>query len=282
MRPKRYKALNNFPKSLIWWQAIYILGGIVILPFSPFLYLQGQYVRRKVGVLPEADGDKKGKAGNGKNFAKLLVLGESTAAGVGARTHETGLAGNFARFLSEKIGQPIEWQVIGKSGITVRGTINELVPQIPNEKFDYILLALCGNEVLKLRSPRTFRRDMCELIAILKEKNPQATFFLTNAPAVRLSPVLPFPIKCILGHLSAMHDANAREFTAEMQKVYYFHQVSEVPEDFFADGIHPSERGYQVWAKAMIDFFVEKYNWQPEKADQKTAFFQPDLPEILK
>lgn len=234
------------------------------MPFSPFLYLQGQYVRRKVGVLPEAEGDKKGKTGNGQNFAKLLILGESTAAGVGAKTHETGLAGNFARFLSEKTGRPIEWHVIGKSGITVRGTINELVPQIPNENFDYILLALCGNEVLKLRSPRAFRRDMRELIAILRKKNPQATFFMTNAPAVRLSPVLPFPIKSILGYLSAMHDANAREFTAAMSRVYYFHQPTEVPEDFFADGIHPSEEGYRFWAKTMIDFFAEKYNWQAE------------------
>src|SRR5205085_8933453 len=98
-----------------------------------------------------------------------------------ASTHETGLAGQFARFLGEKIGQSVEWQVVGRSGITVKETIHELVPKIPDEKFDYILLALCGNEVLKLRSPRTFRRDMRRLIAILKEKHPESTFFITNA-----------------------------------------------------------------------------------------------------
>jgi lysophospholipase L1-like esterase len=247
--------------NLILWQTIYFLGGLVIAPFAPFLYLQGQYVRRKVGRLPDAGGETAGRFANGKESVSLLVLGESTAAGMGARTHETALAGQFAKFLGEKIGKSVDWQVVGRSGITVRETIHELVPRIPDEKFDYIMLALCGNEVLKLRSPRSFRRDMRRLVAILREKHADATFFMTNAPAVRLSPVLPFPIKSILGHLSALHDANAREFTTEMPRVFYFHQPTSVPADFWADGIHPSEKGYTAWSKRMIEFFEEKYNW---------------------
>jgi lysophospholipase L1-like esterase len=248
--------------NLILWQTIYVLGGILMLPFMPFLYLQGQYVRRKIGRLPDASGELHGKfSGDGEETVSLLVLGESTAAGVGASTHETGLAGQFARFLGEKIGKSVRWQVVGKSGITVKRTIDELVPLIPSENFEYILLALCGNEVLSLRSPRAFRRDMRRLIALLKGKYPNATFFITNAPAVHLSPVLPFPIKNILSQLSAMHDANAREFTAQIPQVLYFHRPSSVPEDFFADGIHPSEKGYTAWSKRMIEFFEEKYNW---------------------
>lgn len=247
--------------NLFLWQTIYILGGILMLPFAPFLYLQGQYIRRKIGRLPDASGDNKGLFKKTDEAVKLLVLGESTAAGVGARTHETGLAGQFARFLGEKLGKSVAWDVVGRSGITIGETIDELVPKIPAENYDFIMLALCGNEVLKLRSPRRSRRDMQKLIAILRENNPNATFFITNAPAVRLSPVLPFPIKNILGNLSALHDANAREFTAELDRVYYFHQPSSVPENFFADGLHPSEAGYTAWSKRMIEFFEEKYKW---------------------
>ncbi|MEP6902586.1 MAG: SGNH/GDSL hydrolase family protein [Actinomycetota bacterium] len=250
--------------NLILWQTIYVLGGILILPFAPFLYLQGQYVRRKIGRLPDAGGETVGKFSAGEMSVKLLILGESTATGIGARTHETALAGQFARCLGAKLGKSVEWHVVGRSGITVKETIHELVPQIPAEKFDYIMLALCGNEVLKLRSPRTFRRDMKKLLGILQEKYEDATVFITNAPAVRLSPVLPQPIKFILGHLSALHDANAREFTAEMKNVFYFHQPSEVPKDFFADGLHPSEKGYTDWSRRMIEFFTEKYQWQVE------------------
>ncbi len=248
--------------NLIFWQTIYFLGGILLVPFAPFLYLQGQFVRRKVGRLPDAAGEKSGKFANGAEEVKMLVLGESTAAGVGASTHETGLAGQFAKFLGEKIGKSVRWQVVGKSGITIKRTIRELLPEIPNEKFDYIMLALCGNEVLSLHSPRVFRRDLRRLLAIMREQNPDATVFITNAPAVRLSPVLPFTIKFILGHLSALHDANARELTGEMERVFYFHQPTSVPADFFADGLHPSEAGYTAWSKRMIEFFEEKYGWK--------------------
>jgi lysophospholipase L1-like esterase len=172
--------------NLFVWQTIYVLSGIVILPFAPFLYLQSKYVRRKIGRLPDAAGETSGKFGADEETVKLLVIGESTAAGVGARTHETALAGQFARFLSQKIGRSVDWHVIGKSGITVAETIVELVPQIPNEKFDYILVALCGNEVLKLRSPRRFRRDMLRLLNTFYARKPRTPFFLllTRLPSV--------------------------------------------------------------------------------------------------
>ena len=243
--------------NLIIWQTVYILSGIAILPFAPFLYLQGQYVRGKIGRLPDAEGATAGKFGAEESVVKLLVIGESTVAGVGARTHENALAGQFARFLSRKIGKSVEWYVVGRSGITAKETIYELVPKIPEGEFDYILLGLGGNDVLRLSSPRKWRRDMTELLGILRRKNPGATFFITNAPAIRLSPVLPNPIKFILGHLSALHDKNSREFTARMEKVLYFPQPTETIEDFFADGIHPSEKGYALWSEKMIETLLK-------------------------
>ncbi len=248
--------------NLAVWQMIYILGGIFMLPFAPFLFLQGQYARRKIGLLPDAQGAKRGISGSGKETAKMLVIGESTVAGLGARTHETALAGQFARVLSAKIGKKVEWLVIGKNGVTARRTIELLIPQIPEgEKFDYIMLGVGGNDVLKLSSPRKWRRDALELIAIMREKFPDAIMFMTNAPAVHLSPVLPQPIKFILGNLSALHDKNSQEFLPKIKNVYYFHRPNEITEGFFADGIHPSEKGYTDWSKRMIDFFTEKYGF---------------------
>ncbi len=245
--------------NLFIWQTIYILSGITLLPVAPFLYLQGQYTRRKVGRLPDAEGETIGKTGNRDETAKLLSIGESTVAGVGARTHETALTGQFAKHLSKKIGKTVEWFAVGKSGITAGETIRELVPKIPDGQFDYIMVGLGGNDVLKLSSPRKWRRDMTKLLDILQKKNPNAKIFITNAPAVRLSPVLPQPIKFLLGHLSALHDSNTKEFTSEMENVFYFHQPTEVVEDFFADGLHPSEKGYDVWSEAILNFSIENY-----------------------
>lgn len=252
--------------KIIRWQAIYLLGGIFILPFSPFLFLQGKYVRRKVGVLPDAQGATTGASGDHSETVKLLVIGESTAAGLGARTHEKALAGQFARFLSVKIEKRVSWRVVGKSGVTARQAINLLAPKIPDEKYDYILVALGGNDVLKLSSPQKWRGDMTEFLGILRGKNPDATVFLANCPAIRLSPALPQPIRGILWNLSKLHNANIRDMVARLENTFYFPQPRDVSEGFFSDGIHPSEKGYADWAQRMIEYF---WNEDPRFKIQK-------------
>jgi lysophospholipase L1-like esterase len=248
--------------NLTRWQRKYLIGAAIVVPISPFLFLQGQFARWKVGVLPDAAGPNSGLVGDGGDPAKLFVIGESTVAGLGARTHEFALAGQFAKNLSQRIGRSVHWHVIGKNGVTARQTIEELVPRMPDEKFDYILVGLGGNDVLKLSSPVKWREDMTELLGILRSKHPEAVIFMSNCPMVKLSPAIPQPIRAILWELSKLHDANTREFTAEMKNVLYYPQPIDVDlQGFFADGIHPSERGYADWAAAMMRYFSENHEW---------------------
>ena len=239
-----------------------MIGAAAIAPISPFLLLQGQITRWKVGVLPDAEGDRHGLVGDGPDPARLFVIGESTVAGLGARRHELALAGQFAARLSEQIERPVEWQVLGKNGVTARRTIDELLPQMPDGEFDYLLVGLGGNDVMRLSSPRTWRRDMMELLGILRNRFPNAVIFISNCPMIILSPIMPEPIKTILWQLSQMHDANIREFTRGMDRIFYYPQPVDVAiEGFFADGIHPSEQGYADWSAAMMKYFTENYKW---------------------
>jgi lysophospholipase L1-like esterase len=247
--------------SLNKWQAKFILGGAAVLPISPFLYIQGRITRWKVGLLPEAK-DPAGVTGNGGDAVKLLVLGESTVAGLGARTHELALGGQFAKGLNERLGKTVSWTVVGRNGVTARRTIDELLPLVPKQKFDYILLGIGGNDVMKLSSPKKWRRDMLELIGLVREANPEAVIFISNCPMIILSPIMPEPIKTILWQLSKMHDENIREFTRDLDNVFYYPQPVDVElEGFFADGIHPSEQGYADWSAAMMKYFVDNYEW---------------------
>jgi lysophospholipase L1-like esterase len=236
---------------------------------APFLYVQGEIARWKVGVLPGASGETMGVVGDGDGEpAKLFVIGESTVAGIGARTHETALSGQFAKQLSQRIGRPVSWHVVGKNGVTARRTIDELLPEMPDENFDYILVGLGGNDVMRLSSPKKWRRDMTELLSTLREKNPHAVIFLSNCPMIKVSPAIPHPSKAVLWQLSRLHDANIREFTAAMERVFYYPQPADVPlEGFFADGIHPSEQGYSDWSAAMMRYFDEHHEWQNHKPE---------------
>ena len=82
--------------NLLIWQAIYLVSAAVILPISPFLFLLGQHTRRKVGLLPDAAARSRGRGKRQLRPAKLFVIGESTVAGLGARTHNEGLTEDFA------------------------------------------------------------------------------------------------------------------------------------------------------------------------------------------
>lgn len=252
-------ALND--RNLKRWQRKFLAGAALVAPISPLLWVQGQITRWKVGVLPDAAGPLEGRTGDG-DAAKLFVIGESTVAGLGAREHDLALAGQFAKQLSKHIDHPIEWKVLGRNGVTARRTIDELVPLMSDERFDYILLGIGGNDVMRLSSPRKWRTDMLELIGIMREKHPDAVIFISNCPMIIASTAIPQPVKGILWQLSRMHDANIREFTAGMDRVFYFPQPVNVKfEGFFADGIHPSEQGYADWSEAMIEYFAENHEW---------------------
>ena len=254
--------MDNGRDNLSRWQRGFLIGGALVLPIAPFLLIQGQITRWKVGILPDAAGERHGKYGDDGDAAKLFVIGESTVAGLGARTHELALAGQFAKYLSEQIARPVEWKVLGKNGVTARRTIDELVPQMPDESFEYILVGLGGNDVMKLSSPAKWRSDMTELLGILRAKNPGAIIFLSNCPMIVHSPIMPEPIKSILWKLSQMHNANIKEFTQEMDRVFYYPQPVNVRLDgFFADGLHPSEQGYSDWAADMMRYFTANHKW---------------------
>ena len=226
------------------------------------LFVQGGITRWKVGVLPDAAGAREGMAGIGDDPAKLWVMGESTVAGLGARDHEHALAGQFAKNLAAHLGRPVHWKVLGRNGVTARQAIDLLLPQMPDEPFDHILLGLGGNDVMKLSSPVKWRQDMRELLGLIRERQPDAVIFISNCPMIILSPVIPEPSKSLLWQLSRMHDANIKELTATMDRVFYFPQPVGVSlEGFFADGIHPSEKGYADWSDAMVNYFAANHKW---------------------
>lgn len=233
------------------------LGAAAVAPFAPLLFLQGAIARWKIGLLPDAAGPTSGVTGEGDETT-LLVIGESTVAGLGAGTHQQALAGRFAHHLSRHIGKRVSWDAVGRAGVTARRTINELLPLIPRADYGHILVAVAGNDVMKLTPPRRWRRDMLELIDLLRENSPSSQIYLANCPMIKYAWAVPPPSRELLWQLSQMHDRNAREFVKLRENVHYFPQPVYVREEgFFSDGVHPSEQGYDDWSAAMAEYFCK-------------------------
>ncbi len=244
--------------SITKWQAKYILGGLAVSPFVPFLYAQGKFVRFKVGRLPDAAGKTTGTVGEFEESVNLLAIGESTVAGLGAKTHTEAFTGQFAKHLSQKTQKTIRWHALGQSGITIRRTLNELIPKLPKEKMDVIAVAIGANDVFGLASPKKWRRDLSEFFKVLHERNPDAEILMANVPMIRDFTALPNPLRYVLSRLAKLHHFNAIDLIADMENVLYFDDVKRVSDDFFSDGIHPSILGYDQWTEALVDFMLLK------------------------
>ncbi len=243
------------PKIL---QFFYVVGGIVILPFVPFLYWQGRRVRKKVGRLPDAAGEKVGRFGEHAEIINLLAIGESTVAGVGANNHAEALGGQLAKFLSLETNKSVRWHILGESGITVGETLARLVPDLPAAAMDFVIVALGGNDTFKVSSPNRWRIGMTKLIEILRGKYPNAVILLANTPRVKDFTVLPPTLKFVLWRISKMHHENAKILVREFENVFYYDEAGAVVEGFFSDGVHPSAYGYALWSEAMIKFLMKK------------------------
>ena len=111
--------------------AAFYYGAAISLRLRRFCSCKARSRVGRSAFCPDAAGERHGRYGEEDEAAKLFVIGESTVAGLGARTHELALAGQFAKYLSEHLGRSVKWKVIGKNGVTARRTIDELLPQMP-------------------------------------------------------------------------------------------------------------------------------------------------------
>ncbi|MEM6805513.1 MAG: SGNH/GDSL hydrolase family protein, partial [Bacteroidota bacterium] len=66
----------------------YYLGAILSIPLLPILYIQSLFIRAKVPKLPEAEEEQGFFIKSPGPSLKIISIGESTVAGVGAKTHE--------------------------------------------------------------------------------------------------------------------------------------------------------------------------------------------------
>ncbi len=241
-----------------YWQRKFILSGVLLAPVLPFLYLQGQFTRWKVGKLPDAQGETIGEISADNEPINFLAIGESTIAGVGAKDHTEALTGQFAKHLSWKLGKSVRWHALGVSGITIERTIKELIPQIPQTKMDVILVALGGNDVFQLSTPKKFRQDLTKLLSLIRQNYPNSKIFVANVPMVRDFIALPNPTRYVLSRLAKMHHFNAKELISEFENVFYYEPQGKFVAEHYSDGIHPSATGYDLWAEEMIQFFSQQ------------------------
>lgn len=241
------------------------LATALVAPIFPLLLVQGRHVRRVTPRLPGATGPASGTVGLGPSPLRLLVVGESTVAGVGASTHDTALTGQIAVALHEQLGRTIEWHAVGLNGVTAERTRLELVPLIPEESFDVVAIVLGVNDVLSLHGPRRWSRDLVSLVSSIRDRVGPATILLAEVPPMEKFPAFPQPLRGMLGARAAALGRASAHLCRQLEDVWCCRgSVEEDPRFFCEDRFHPSEAGYRAWGEAMAREIADVVGGPPD------------------
>ncbi len=225
-----------------------MLGAVAA---APVLVAQALHVRRVTPRLPGAAGPVEGAvAGKGIPF-RLAVLGESTADGVGASTHEEALAGQLARALARG-GRAVAWQVVGRTGATAREVRDDLAPLV--RPADVVVIALGVNDTTELHTATRYRRDLLGLVVALRRRLGPVDVLLAGVPPMGRFPGLPRPLRDVLAARSAALDAAAAELTRLPRVAHAPMRPALLDDSTFAeDRFHPGPAGYAKWADELAD-----------------------------
>lgn len=106
--------------------------SMMLIPLAPVLAVQAWRTVRRTPRLAPATGDEYGfvpgaDPGAGPAY-RVVVIGESTAVGVGASQHARALPGFLAEALRERLRRSVAWSVSGENGATAHRVATALVP----------------------------------------------------------------------------------------------------------------------------------------------------------
>lgn len=218
---------------------------------SPVLLYQGKRNRRTTARLPEASGSPCGRYGEGNPARRVLVIGESTAAGVGVDSHEQGLASQLAKQIHERTGQTIAWHTFGVNGIRL-DALNRQLTKVELPEAELVVLSMGVNDTTGFTPRYRFRQQLQELRDLLGTRYP-APLMLLRVPPMHLFTALPTPLRHVIGWRARLLDNLYRKLASESPErfSYAHYPVISDPKLLASDGYHPGEKGYRYIAQAL-------------------------------
>lgn len=225
---------------------------------APLLMWQAHRARRDTPRLPEAGGADHGVVNEGTSEAgaaplRLLVVGESTAAGVGVREHQQGLGGQLARALHARLAGPIAWRIAGVNGIRAHALADHFAEH-PAPAADLVVISLGVNDTTGLTNPTRYQQDLARLIARLRGAQPDLPVALLAVPPMQHFTALPRPLRDLLGARAGQLDRAQQTLAARLPGVHHLAYPAIADPTYLAeDGYHPGEAGYTYIAEQIAE-----------------------------
>ena len=238
------------------------------LALAPVCLAQGLAVRRRATRLPEAAGPRTGSLGNGP-LLRLLLLGDSSAAGVGVTHQDAALAGRLGAALAGRF--TVQWQLHACIGATTASTLKTL-RQIDAAPFDAAVVALGVNDVARQVPLRRWIARQQALAELLRMRFGVRRAYLSGVPPMGRFPLLPQPLRAVLGARAAQFDMALAEAVRGQHRLRYLPIPAEAldPDLMAEDGFHPGPEIYRLWAEHLAEAISEDFA-SVRRAERATA-----------
>lgn len=200
---------------------------------APVIVPQARALRRRTPELDEPAGPRTG----GSGARHVLVVGDSTAVGMGVATLDEALPARLAERLDSR------WTVAGRSGWTAPEVLRDFGGAAASAA-DVLVLLVGWNDAMQVRSGTAFERALSTLV----ERARAERVVIVAPPAFGRYPVLPQPLRTVLGAIAtALARRSARVAGARGAVLVPGFDGAHVARD----GFHPDAAGYDAMAAAI-------------------------------
>jgi lysophospholipase L1-like esterase len=224
-----------------------MLGGGVLLGGEAWWAARGAKTADPP-ILPE-DATAGPPPRSGALAARVVWLGDSTAAGVGASGPEAILPEQVAR----QLAQPMRLNVLARSGARVADVLRLQLPEVARLQPAEVFISIGANDATHLTSRSRFRGDYERVLAGLPASVVRVV--LLGVPDLGGAPRLPEPLRAVAGWRGRVLATDIRNLARRHHAVYVDIAMGTGPafrrqprRYFAADRYHPNDAGYQLWA----------------------------------
>lgn len=227
------------------------------LLLSPLLIAQAIGTRKRAPVLPEPEGPREGQLGSGAPVLRVLIAGDSSAAGVGVANQDHAFAGHFTRTLHRRSGRTVRWRLRAKSGLTTQ-QVHALLRADPPPVADIAVVLTGVNDVIELIPPQRAVQHRAALAEWLLGEGRARYVLFAPLPPINQFPLLPQPLRRVMGADARLHDAAMSKWAEGKHNVFHAPIALQLaPAAMSADGFHPGEPVYRACGEALARFVVE-------------------------
>ena len=184
---------------------------------------------------------------------RIVWLGDSTAAGVGASGPDHALPRLVAASVAAARHRPVALRSFAVSGARIADVLHQQVAQVPTDT-DLVVIDVGSNDVTHLTSRGTFRSRYRQVLARLP---PRARVVLLGVPDMGAPPRFLQPLRFLAGVRGGTLDAVIHHLAVAGHDGYVDiagrtgPSFRRLPRRFIAaDHYHPTDAGYRLWADA--------------------------------